>query len=78
MDGLRIGRLNVNNIWYADDNAIVADLEEQLQHLITALADENRKFGLEISKWKTICMTMSKKSVSPKCKLDIDGIKSNR
>ena len=75
MDGLRIGGLNVNNIRYADDTAIVADSEEQLQNLITEIADESRNFGLEINKRKTFCMTISKKSVSPKFNLDIDGIK---
>ena len=75
MDGLRMGGLNVHNIRYADDTAIVADSEEQLQNLITVIADESRKFGLEINKRKTFCMTISKKRVSPKCKLDIDGIK---
>ena len=75
MDGLRIGGLNVNNIRHADDTAIVADSEEQLQNLITVIADESRKFGLEINKKKTFCVTISKKSVSPKCNLDIDGIK---
>jgi len=75
MGGLRIGGLNVNNIRYADDTAIVADSEEQLQNLITVIADESRKFGLETNKRKTFCMTISKKSVSPKCNLDIDGIK---
>ena len=39
------------------------------------IADESRKFGLEINKRKTFCITISKKSVSPKCNLDIDGIK---
>ena len=37
MDGIRIGGLNANNIRYADDTAIVADLEEQLQNLITVI-----------------------------------------
>ena len=75
MDGLRIGGLNVNNIRYADDTAIVADSEEQLQNLITVIADESRKFGQEINNRKTFCMTISKKSESKKCSLDIDGIK---
>ena len=37
MDGLRMGGLNLNNIRYADDTAIVADSEEQLQNLITVM-----------------------------------------
>ena len=75
MDGLRIGGLNDNNIQYRDDTAIVADSEEQLQHFFSVIADESRKFGLEINKGKTFCMTISTRSVSPKCKLDIDEIK---
>ena len=74
MDGVRIGGINVNYIRYADDTAIVADSEEQLQNVITLIADESRKFGLEINKRKTFCMTISKRNVSPKCKLEIDGI----
>ena len=66
MDGVRIGGINVNNIRYADDTAIVADSEEQLQYLTTLIADESRKFGLKINKRKTFCMTISKKNVSPK------------
>ena len=67
MDGVRIGGINVNNIRYADDTAIVADSEEQLQNLITLIADESRKFGLEIKERRTFCMTASKKNVSGKC-----------
>ena len=65
--------LNVNNIRYAADTAIVADSEEQLQNLSTVIADKSRKFGLAINKRKNFCMTVSKKNLSPKCKLDIDG-----
>ena len=75
MDGLRIGGFNVNSIRYADDTTIVVDSEEQLQNFITVIADESRKFGLEVNKRKAFCMANSKKSVSPKCKLDINGMK---
>ena len=50
MDGVRIGGVNVSNIRYADDTVIVADSEEQLRNLITVIADESRKFSLEIDK----------------------------
>ena len=74
MDGVNLGGCNVNNIRYADDTAIVADSEEQLQNLIDIIAEESRKFGLEINKRKTFSMTISKKNTSPKCKIEIDGI----
>ena len=77
MDGVKIGRPNVNSIRYADDTAIVAGSEEQLQHLINVIADASRKFGLEINKRKTHSMTIVKKSVSPPCKIEIDGIGIN-
>ena len=44
MDGIKVGGLNVNNIRYADDTAIVADSEGQLQNLIDAIAEESRRF----------------------------------
>ena len=74
MDEVKLGGLNVNNIRYADDTAIVADSEEQLHNLIDVITEESRKFGLEISKRKTFSITISKKNVSPKCKIEIDGI----
>ena len=46
MDGLILGGKNVNNIRYADDTAIDAVSEEQLENLITLIADESRKFRL--------------------------------
>ena len=53
IDGIKLGGLNVNNIRYADDIAIVADSERRLQNLIGVIAEESRKFGLEINKRKT-------------------------
>ena len=49
MERVRIGGLNANNIRYAD-TAIVADSEEQLQNLITVLADESRKVVFKLKK----------------------------
>lgn len=49
MDGVKIGGFNVNNIRYAGDTATVAD-SEQLQNPMDVIAEESRKFGLEINK----------------------------
>ena len=70
MDRVRRGGINENNIRYADDTAIVAD-SEKLQNRISVIADESRKFGLQINKRKAFCMTVSRKNVSPKCNLEI-------
>ena len=73
-EGVKIGGLNVNNIRHTDDTAIITDAEEQLQNLINVIATESRKFGLEIEKGKTFSMTISKKSISPMCSIEIDRI----
>ena len=46
MGGVRIGGINLNNIRYADDTAIVAGSEEQLKKFITLMANESRRFRL--------------------------------
>ena len=45
-----------------------------MHNLIDVITEESRKFGLEINKRKTFSITISKKNVSPKCKIEIDGI----
>ncbi|XP_063597236.1 uncharacterized protein LOC134773920 [Penaeus indicus] len=62
MDGVKVGVLNVNNIRHADDTAIVADSEEQLQNLLNVIADGSRKFGLDTNKRMTFSMTISKEN----------------
>ena len=34
LEGIRVGRQNVNNIRYAEDTVLIADSEEKLQRII--------------------------------------------
>ena len=35
LEGMRVGRINVNNIGYANDTVLIAGGEEKLQELVT-------------------------------------------
>ena len=43
MDGFRIGGTVVNNLRYADDTVIIAESEEQLQHLINVVVTKSEE-----------------------------------
>ena len=59
-EGIKIGGVNVNNIRYADDTVLIADTEEKLQTLLTAVHDNSNEYGIRINIRKTETMTMSK------------------
>ena len=59
--------MNVNNIRYADDTALLADEEKKLQDLLDVVVTESKRKGLEINKKKYFVMVMSKKTTAPVC-----------
>ena len=54
--GIKIARININNLRYADDTTLMAESEEELQSLLMKVKEENEKAGLElnIQKMKTM------------------------
>ena len=62
MKGVSIGGMNINNLRFADDTAVIADSEDKLQLLMTTLKDACEKHGMEINtnKNKTEVMVISK------------------
>ena len=73
LQGFSIGRHNINNLRYADDTVLLAELEEKLQDLLNKViveSKESKKKGLTIDCKKTECLVVSKKK-SPKCRLHI-------
>ncbi|GFN78611.1 hypothetical protein PoB_000511700 [Plakobranchus ocellatus] len=54
---------SVNNLRYVDDTVLIADSEETLQKILTAVAEESEKKGLQLNAKKTECMVISKKAV---------------
>ena len=53
--GIKIARKNINNLRYADDTTLMAEIEEKLKSLLTKVK-ESEKVGLKINIQKTKIM----------------------
>ena len=54
--GIKIVRININNLRYADDTTLVAENEEDLKSLLIKVKKENEKVGLKLDIQKTKIM----------------------
>jgi len=75
MEGVIIGGRNINNLRYADDTVLIADSEEGLQALISAVTEKSEAMGLQLNARKTECMVVSKKKDNPVCNITCKGVK---
>ena len=50
--GIKIARRNINNLGYADDTALVAEVEEELKSLLMKVKEESEKIGLKLNNQK--------------------------
>ena len=41
--GIKIGRRNINNLRYVDDNTLMAESEEELKNLLMRVKEESKK-----------------------------------
>ena len=71
--GIRLNGENINNIRYADDTALIAGSEKELQSLLDTVVTESERKGLFLNVKKTECMVVSKKGVNPTCTLKSKG-----
>ena len=46
--GINIGRRNINNLRYADDNTLMAESEEGLKSFLMKVKEESEKVGLKL------------------------------
>ena len=53
--GIKIARRNINNLRYADDTTLMAEIEE-LKSLLMKLKEESEKVGLKLNIQKTKIM----------------------
>ena len=51
--GIKISRINVNNLRYADDSTHTAECEEELKSLFLKVKEESEKVGLKLNIQKT-------------------------
>ena len=54
--GMKIARINVNNLRYADNTTIMTEIEEELKSLLIKVKDENEEVGLKLNIQKTKIM----------------------
>ena len=71
--GIKIARRNINNLRYADDITLLAEIEEQLKSLLMKVKEEREKAGSKpnIQKAKIV-------ATSPITSWQIDGEKWKR
>ena len=55
--GIKIARININNLRYADDTTLMAEREEELKSLLMKVKEESEKVGLKLNVQKTKIMT---------------------
>ena len=74
MPGLKIGGKIINNLRYADNTALIAENQKDLQNLLNVVKNESRKKGLDLNSKKTEVMVISRKT-TPECNIFVDGTK---
>ena len=66
--GIKSARRNINNLRYADDTTLMAEIEKELKSLLTKVKEESGKGGLKLNIQKTKTM-----GSSPITSWQIDG-----
>ena len=54
--GIKIARRNINNLRYADDTTLMAEIEEELKSLLMKVKEESEKVGLKLNIQETKIM----------------------
>ena len=54
--GIKIAGRNINNLRYADDTILMAEIEEELKSLLMKVKEESEKVGLKLNIQKTRIM----------------------
>ena len=57
--GIKIARININNLRYADDTTLIAESDDELKSLLMKVKEENDKAGLKLNIRKTKIMASS-------------------
>ena len=75
LEGIRVGGVNVNNIRYADDTVLIADTQEKLQELVSALerACEARGMEINVGPGKTEVMGLTKRNEDLRVRIMLGG-----
>jgi len=66
----KIGRRIINKVRFADDTAIIAKTQEELQDMVDRLVNTGRKYGMEINIHKSQVMEVSRSNESLQIKVN--------
>ena len=66
--GIKIAGRNTNNLRYADDTTLMAEIEKELKRLLMKVKEESEKVGLKLNIQKTKIMASG-----PVTSREIDG-----
>ena len=66
--GIKIAGRNINNLRYADDTTLMAEIEEKLKSLLMKVKEKTEKVGLKLNIQKTKIMASD-----PITSWEIDG-----
>ena len=47
--GIKLARINISNLRYADDTTLMAESEEKLKNLLMKVKQESEKVGLNLN-----------------------------
>ena len=47
--GIKIAGININNLWYADENTLMAESEDKLNSLLMKVKDKSGNSGLKLN-----------------------------
>ena len=47
--GIKIARRNINNLRYADDTTLMAEIEEEIKSLLMKVKEDSEKAGLKLN-----------------------------
>ena len=47
--GIKIGRIHINNLRYADDTTLMAESEEELKSLLMRVKDKTERAGFKLN-----------------------------
>ena len=56
--GIKIARININNLRYADDTTLMAESKEELKSLLMKVKEESEKVGLQLNIQKSNIMAL--------------------
>ena len=46
---IKVARRNINNLRYADDTTLMAEIEEEIKSLLMKVKEDNEKAGLKLN-----------------------------